>query len=125
MIDDNEGRDLLLDSDGDLDMSTNDLALIAGIDACAQEIKTRLGDFKGEWFLDLDSGFPYFQEVLGKKYNQGIMEQIYRAQISPVDGVDSIEELLCSWNGNTRTMTVSWRVLYGEEIITDSKAIEV
>ena len=45
---------------------------VENIDGLVQRIKIRLLVFLGEWFLNIDRGIPYFQEILekGTSYDQ-------------------------------------------------------
>ena len=56
--------DILLDANGDLDISKRgDISLG---DSVAQKIRIRLLWFEGEWRWDTDEGLPYFDGLLVK-----------------------------------------------------------
>ncbi len=57
-------RDVSLDNAGDFKVAAGDLTLIAGNDAIVQAVRIALQFFKGEWFLNLEAGIPYFHSVL-------------------------------------------------------------
>lgn len=70
-----------------------------------QRIKVRLRFFKGEWFLNLDHGMPYFDDVLdgnggsgdnailgSKNLDNNIIESIFRREILDVEGVKGLLE---------------------------------
>ena len=67
----NEPRDLLLDITNDLVIESDDFVFARGIDAVTQSCRIALQMFEEEWFLDLDVGIPYWQNILpDEKYYQ-------------------------------------------------------
>lgn len=118
-----DARDLLLDADGDLVMGA-DLEFASGLSAVAQAVKIVVQTFRGEWFLDLDFGVPYFERdgvpaseaLLGQRFNETKARAAFRDAILSVDGVDSLEELNVTFNVSTRRLDVTWRTLtvFGE-----------
>ena len=107
---------LLLDVDGDLDM-TNGLRFATGLTAVMQGVRTRLGMFRGEWFLDLDLGVPYLerdgvtaaQALLGQKFNEPKARAAFRTPILATPGVLSILSVVVTFDGSTREMRVTWK----------------
>lgn len=121
-----EPKDLLLDTNGDITISDGDLIFVyEPVEAGAQEARIRIGTFKGEWFLNLDAGFPWWQDVLGQKYNEGKLLRLVRAALLAVVEIEEVITLEASWDGATRTATVTWEARVGSETITDAMAVEV
>lgn len=102
--------DLLLDTDGDLVVAVTDLVFSSGVESVAQALRIRLLTFRGEWFLDLDNGVPYYQDLLGQKFDQITAQAAFREAIVGTDNVDEILSLSTSFDGATRTLNVSWAV---------------
>lgn len=79
-----------------------------------QAVLTRLKLFVGEWFNDTAEGTPWATDVLGKhtrtKYDPAIRRRILGTQ-----GVTGITEYRSSYDGETRTLTISATVetIYG------------
>ena len=111
--------DLLLDSDGDM-VVDSDLHFSTGAEAVAQGIRIRLQMFKGEWFLDLDTGVPYWDDLLGAKYNEVRARAAFRDAIVSAPGVDELITLKVTFDGATRTLAVSWEVRCAFGAFTDS-----
>ena len=99
--------DLKLDGNGDLAIENNDLVLISGLDAIAQDCRIKLKFFKGEWFLDTRIGVPYFQSILGKKSNT--VSAILRKAILEVPGILSITSFEPTYDSIERELRVSFR----------------
>lgn len=57
---------LQLDANNNLLVTEKNLTVIDGIDACAQDTRTRVGLCRGENPYDVTEGADYFNELLGK-----------------------------------------------------------
>lgn len=108
-----EPRDLLLDSLNDLVIENGDFALSRGIDGVMQSCRIALQMFAGEWFLDLDAGIPYWQQILGFKPAIALRAArlAFHSELSRVPGVIDVVKLSVNYVGRTRTMTVAWQVM--------------
>ncbi len=104
-------RDLLLDSQNDL-VIDRDLQWSIGIDGVIQECRIKMQMFKNEWFLDLDSGIPYWGDILGQKPRLAMAAagQAFTEALLSVEGVESVTKMDVTYNGTTRRMTVAWSV---------------
>lgn len=101
--------DLKLNSSGDLDLSTDNLVIIEGIDAIAQDCQVRLGFIQGEWFLDTRLGVPWFTEIIGQKPRLVAIKGILRKAILTTPGVLTVIDLNIDFEGSTRTLSYSFR----------------
>jgi hypothetical protein len=112
-------NDWLLDKiTHDLVIVDGDFAFSSGGDGVAQDIKIAVKMVMGEWFADLADGIPYWERVgvpasqalLGSKFNKARYEQVFRARIIKIPGVDTVDEVVASFDSSTRTSTVAWSV---------------
>jgi hypothetical protein len=73
----------------------------------AQKVKTRLGLWTGEWFLDKTIGTPYLQKILG--YNTASLRDVaLRTVILETDGVTALSNYSSVLGGpGPRGLTVS------------------
>lgn len=97
-------------TDGDIDLTGGRLSFTSGIGAVAQGIRIRLQAFRGEWFRNLDSGVPYWQELLGQKFDEAKARRIFREAIRAAPGVGEILKLAVTFDAKTRTLSVTWQV---------------
>lgn len=104
----NDPIDFALDSDGDLAFP---MSLTRGIAAVAQGINEAVQLFRGEWFLDLERGIPYYQDILGQKFDRERVLFGFRAEIVKVPDVKKIESLTATYSGTTRIVTIAFEVL--------------
>ena len=88
--------------------STRESLLAAVYGARGESILRQLA---GEWFLDLDYGLPYFEQILVKNPNLPSVQDIFRRAILSVKGVSSVERITLSLDTTQRTLSVSWVVL--------------
>jgi len=111
--------DLLLDLDGDIDVSSGAPRLSTGQQAVKQGIQIAIQLIKGEWYLNLDAGLPHFENatvtaaeaIMGQRFDEIKALAAYRAAILSVPGVASLDSLTITFEGTTRVMTVRWHVL--------------
>jgi hypothetical protein len=102
-------------SDGDLDLTTGitpgRLTLIDGIEEKAQKIQNRLGIARGEWFLNVLVGTPYYEHILGMKApDLELIRRVFLKVIKSVEGIVDVPELLVSLNEN-REVEYSFRAI--------------
>lgn len=104
---------LALDEDGDVIVP---LRFLRGLEAVAQGVRVRMQMFKGEWFLDLSTGVPWWQDILGQRFEYNRVAAALRRPILETPGVTDIVSLSIVFDAQTRLMTVSWvaRTAFGD-----------
>ncbi len=114
----NDPIDLLLDDDGDL-VVTTDLQWSKGIPAVAQGVKIRLQTFRGEWFLDLNHGVPYWQDLLGQKFSRLRARAAFVPAIVAAPGVLELHSFEVTYDGHTRAMAVNTEIrsVFGDTVV--------
>lgn len=75
-------------------------------DTVRQSIQTRLSLLQGEWYLDLTSGTPWSQEILGKNAN-GPYDLVIQTRILQTKGVSAIVNYQSSLDTSTRALSVA------------------
>jgi len=78
-----------------LNRGTNDIVFTNGVSSVtrdqqtvvAQRLKITLQTFLGEWFLNLDTGIPYFQQILNKVRNKSSVDAVFQSAILADPGV--------------------------------------
>ena len=107
----NDARDLLLGTTNDLVIGT-DLSFSRGIAAVTQGCRIAIQMFQNEWFLNLDAGIPYWDQILGQKPDRAVAaaQIALRRNLLAVPGVLAITTLNCVYDGSTRGLTITWAV---------------
>lgn len=109
--------DILLDANGDLDISGHrDISLV---DSVAQKIRIRLLWFEGEWRWDTDEGLPYFEGLFVKNPDVDEFESLIREKIFDVDEVTEVREVFVGYDRQRRTATVRYTALTDYETIRE------
>lgn len=67
---------------------------VEGIDGLVQRLKIRLQVFLGEWFLDVDRGVPYFQEILEKGTSYDQISNSIKLVIAQTEDVKQINSFI-------------------------------
>lgn len=99
-------NDLLIDNNNDLALTAYDLVLTDRSNITKQKLKQVLSLFKGNWFLNLNEGVPYFEEILGKNPSLSRVETLLVREIQRVEEVAEILQLDIAENKTTRTIAV-------------------
>ena len=69
------------------------LVEIEGVEQVRQRLVSRLRFFRGEWFLDLRQGIPYYRDVLVKNPRSPAIRSLFRRVILDTPGVLSLPRL--------------------------------
>lgn len=94
-----------LDSAGDMQFGSGTLNFHNSTpDGVAQAVKTRLGLWLEEWFLDVTDGTPWAQLVLGRHTEQTFANAI-KKRILGTQGVQSIDSIEFIQDLDNRTLT--------------------
>jgi len=88
---------------------------LSGINAVAQAIQTRLLLLQGEWFLNLQTGTPLFQSILGVPNTNDGVALILRQRILGTPYVTGLTNLVVTYAGANRSYSFSCDVqtVYG------------
>lgn len=102
---------LALDASHDLFLGSRaGVATVSGGEAVAQRLLTRLRLFRGEWFLDVNAGTPWFQTILADRADIRSIELELKRQITETPGVVSILSFAVDFNRSTRSLSISFEV---------------
>lgn len=94
-----------LDADGDYSFGRGRADFwIDQPEAVAQAVKTRLGLWRGEWFLDLTAGTPWATKVLGR-YTSNTRDPAIRSRVLETAGVTAITSYSSAYSGETRVFS--------------------
>lgn len=91
-----------------------DMAIDA--EAVAQNVKTRLYLLQEEWFLDVEAGVPWLQDIMVKPANLALAESIIKQTILDTQDVSEMVSFDMTLDRNTRKISISATVktIYGD-----------
>ena len=96
--------DLYLDASGQLAFHSDTRSIVA------QAVATRLRTMVGEWYQAPSIGIDYLGQVLVKNPNVATLQRYFSSQIAAVQGVDTVNSVVCTFNAGTRTLSVNFKV---------------
>lgn len=103
--------DIALDANQDIAVVDYDIAIISGEAQLAQYLRSRVRTVRGEWYLDVDVGLPYFEDIMLKApTNRGHVESLFKQVILLTEEVDSLKSFKMDYIGATRELTVDFQV---------------
>lgn len=102
-------KDIKLNVAGtDLALEDYDFVLIDGAERVAQNIQIRLRTFVGEWYLDRNFGLPYFETILVKNPNGGLIRSILKAVILETLDVTELTQFTTEIDDLTRELFITF-----------------
>ena len=111
-------RTLKLNVDtGDLVIEDNNFVFISGSDRLRQNLLTRLRTYLGEWFLNINMGIPYYQDVFKKGLPLAQITGVFKEAIVTTPGVEELLKFDADYTNNNRNLLIDFQVKYGEETI--------
>jgi hypothetical protein len=100
-----------LDANHDLHLRGGQIARVRGADYVVQSIRTRLLLYQGEWWLDLEAGVPWFDEILGVPGSLRTAEAWIRQTILDTRFVDSLTSFSVTFDPRARRLTITFDAL--------------
>jgi hypothetical protein len=82
------------------------LVVIEGVEQVRGRLAARTKFFRGEWFLDLRQGVPYYRDALVKNPNLPLIRSLLRRAYLDTPGVLSVPRLDLAVNEGTRVANV-------------------
>jgi hypothetical protein len=113
----------VLDDNLDLKITNGRISMTTGADAIRQHLRTKLGLFLGEWFLDTTIGVPWFRDVLVKNPNIVVIQDMLKDQILSTQGVIEITRFDFDYQSANRFLRVDFTVLTTEGFIDFSQEV--
>ena len=102
-------RDIAIDPvSHDLVFDGQHFATVEGRQAVAQRLLVKFSMFEGEWFLDLDAGIPYRDEILVKNPDINLVGTVLRREILSTEGVTGLREFDISFDSARRELSLSF-----------------
>lgn len=82
-------------------------------------VKSRLQFFKGEWFLDIEDGTPYFQDILVKPARLRLIEGIIKRRIIETPGIIELNFFDLQFVKGTRKLNIDFEAIdqFGNTLI--------
>lgn len=93
--------------DNDIHVDKGRVAITDGGLQVGQSVQSRLRLFRGEWFLDIQAGLPWYQQVLGTR-NMSRAEHLIKREILQTPGVTKLTRFDVTLDRRTRRMKVSF-----------------
>ena len=90
-------------------------AMISGLEAIAQALKTRLRVIQGEWWEGDNTALPFFSGIFGKKnVSRDALDLLVIARIMDTVGVLSVSDIKSSFSGRSYSFKCTVKTVYGD-----------
>ncbi len=101
-------------SSHDLLIEGGDISLFEKIEnQTVQAVKIRLQNYQGNWFLDLNNGIPYYQQIFGYNNTKDIADTYIKTTIKNTENITSITNYSSYIEDNKLKVTFSAKTLSG------------
>lgn len=104
----------------DMHLTDGDSSIVEGDEATAQEVGSRLLLFRGSYFLDLNEGLPWYQEILEKGIGDGRIRELIRQAILSHPAIVDVPKVELV-RGLERAATLSFEARTTENTIVRSE----
>lgn len=101
-----------------LDDAGSEVLLTTLADEVAQRLHVRLRFFRGEWFLNLLEGVPYYEEILTLGPTDEVIRGVFSSVISETEGVAALVSLNYSISNRVLTLAFEARLEDGTTFST-------
>lgn len=94
---------------GDMLLVSGDAVLLEDLaQETAQRLHVALRFSRGEWFLDLREGVPYFDEIFVKNPQDKVIRAVFSSVILQTEGIATLERLDYTIDSRTRVMQLDF-----------------
>ncbi|HEL8967637.1 DUF2634 domain-containing protein [Listeria welshimeri] len=100
-------KDLLIDSNGDIVVSDNDILMTDGVNDIVQSVRMILQTREGEFYFDENSGMNQENLFLKKPNFDYIKQDIITAIEEQEERISSVDSVLFDFDKDTRNLHVS------------------
>lgn len=104
---------LKLDENNNLVVFQGNLQVEEGVDACAQDTRTRIGLCRGENPYNTDDGADFFNEFLGKMGGRDYVREVIRQRILDNEEIVQVNSLSLNTEKDKLVMTSEISSIYG------------
>lgn len=94
--------------------------VVDGLRGLRLRVLLRIHFWQGSWFLAINEGIPYRDEVLQGRMSPGMVGQLLANEVAQVVGVQSATVKAVAYNAERRTLTVTMLVLADRSELTES-----
>ncbi|MGL4442056.1 MAG: hypothetical protein ACRCU1_00430 [Alsobacter sp.] len=121
---------LLLDEDGDLDISGGRTKFATGLTAAAQQADARIETIRGELFWARTVGFPLranafvsnLDAVLGDRFDAARAEAAFRGQLLLTPNAAAVTSFALNFDARRRKMRPRWKLRIAFDDVTATVA---
>lgn len=113
--------DIMLDSNGDLHITSKGDIVLG--DSVAQKIRIKLRMFENEWRWNRDEGLPYFDYLFQKNPDTDYLEAAVRARIFEVPEITDVQDVRVTLDRKTRSGKIRFTALTDQETIREEVSI--
>ena len=92
----------LIENDNNLKLSNFDLAIDNTSLSIANKIRIALKTFTNEWYLNINAGLPYYEDILIKNPNLDFISDLFQTEILSINSVDSLQDFELSLDSDRK-----------------------
>jgi len=101
----------LVENENNLELINKDFQLTSSLSRyVSQKLRIRLSFFRGEWYLNINKGIPYFESVFVKNPNISFIEDLIILEINTCPGVEELLNLNLEVEKSTRELIINFTV---------------
>jgi hypothetical protein len=99
---------------GDVTLSGGDIVMIDGPQSVAQRLEQKFRLWRGEWFLDIGSGFPWLESVMGQRPRPEVLRSLVSDLVSSDPDIRAMTNLDLDFDGVDRRLRIAFNAVLSD-----------
>jgi hypothetical protein len=100
-------QDIKLDlTANDIVIEDYDMQIIDEGERIRQQLTTHLLTARGEWYLNINHGVPYFEDIWKKQADRALIESVFKTEIMKIDDILEIISFALELDAVNRSLSV-------------------
>lgn len=95
-------------SNDDARVAAGDVVMIEEPQATRQRLEQKFKLWRGEWFLNVNAGFPWLDDVLGQRPRPEVLRSLVHDLVTNDPGVRSMNNLTLAFEGVNRQLRITF-----------------
>lgn len=104
-------------SAGDAITRGGDIVMIDEPQATRQRLEQKFRLWRGEWFLNVDAGFPWLGDILGQRPRAEVVRSLVYDLVQSDPGIKTVNNLAVQFEGVERNLRITFTATLANGVV--------